>query len=136
MRLFYLIWVDAILRAKSQPANKNDWQVMTFIYMSVIMAVDLLFIVTILEQFVLGYSFYELKIPGIHPEIGDPFSFAILFAGPPSVLNYVLIFRNRRYEKLIKKYEYHNGKLAVTYMLIGLFVPFIALVLAMIYDII
>lgn len=136
MRLYYLIWVDFIIRAKSQPANKNNWHVMTLVYMTVIMAADLLFIMLILQEGILGYYFYDLEIAALPQKIGDIISFVILFAGPPLVINYILIFRNRRYEKLIKKYKYHDGKLAVTYMLLGLFVPIIALLLGMMYGII
>jgi hypothetical protein len=136
MRLYYLIWVDLIIRAKSQPANKNNWQVMTMIFMTLVMAVDLLFLITILEKYILGYFFYELEIPIIPQEIGDPISFAILFAGPPLVINYLLIFRNRRYEKLIKNYEYNGGKLAVTYLLLGLFIPTITIFIAVIYGLV
>lgn len=136
MRLYYLIWVDLIIRAKSQPANKNNWQVMTMIFMTLVMAVDFLFIMMILQEVILGYYFYELDIPVIPQEIGNPISFIILFAGPPLVINYLLIFRNRRYRKLIEKYEYHNGKLAVTYILLGLFIPVITLLFGMIYGII
>lgn len=134
MRLYYLIWVDLILKAKSQPANKNNWQFMTLIFMTVPMAVDFLLLMTILENYILGYNFYELQIPVIPREIGDPISFAILYVGPPFAINYMLIFRNRRYEKLIIKYEYHDGKLAVTYIVLALFIPAVALLLGMIYH--
>lgn len=134
MRLYYLIWVDFIIKAKSQPANKNNWQAMTLIFMTVSMAVDFLFIVTIFEKYILGFYFYELKIPAIPQNIGDPLSFTILYVGPPLVVNYILIFRNRRYEKLITKYKYYNGKLVVTYMIFALFIPFIILLLGMIFG--
>jgi hypothetical protein len=104
--------------------------------MTLVMAVDFLFIMMILQEVILGYYFYELDIPVIPQEIGNPISFIILFAGPPLVINYLLIFRNRRYRKLIEKYEYHNGKLAVTYILLGLFIPVITLLFGMIYGII
>jgi len=136
MRLFYSIWVDLIIRAKSQPANKNNWQIMTLLYMTVTMAIDLLFVMIILEEAVLGYYFYDFEIPSIPKEISDAISLVVLFAGPPLVINYMLIFRNRRYEKLIEKYEYHNGKLAATYILLGLFIPVITLFFGMIYGII
>lgn len=134
MRLYYLIWVDLILRAQSQPANKHNWRIMTLAYMTIIMALDLVFIITIIEKAIVGYNFYDFEIPVLPQKIGDPISFVILFAIPPLVINYMLIFRNRRYEKLIKKYEYHDGKLAVTYMLLGLFVPVAALLLGMFYH--
>ena len=134
MRLYYLIWVDCLVRFKSQPDNKNKWQVLGMIFMSVTMAVDLLFLITILEKYILGYFFYEFEIPVIPREIGDPISFAILYLGPPLVINYLLIFRNRRYEKLIEKYEYHEGRLFIAYLAIALFVPVGALILGVIYN--
>jgi hypothetical protein len=127
MRLYYLIWVDCIIRARSQPSNKNNWRGMTMMYMTISMAVDLLFLMTIFEKYILNYFFYEIQIPWLPQSIADPLSFAILYAGPPLIINYVLIFRNRRYEKLIKEYEYHDGKLFVKYIAIALFVPVIVL---------
>jgi hypothetical protein len=136
MRLYYLIWVDLILKAKSQPANKHNWQVMTLIFMTVPMAVDFLFFMMILQRGILNFYFYEFQIPLIPQMIADPLSLAILYLGPPLVVNYVLIFRNRRYEKLIKKYKSYNGKLAATTIILALFVPNVALWLGIIYDII
>jgi hypothetical protein len=133
MRLFYLIWVDIIIKAKNQPVNKNNWQFMTLAYMTVVMALDLFFIITYLES-LLGYYFYDIKIPIIPEKIGDPISFVILFVGPPLLLNYLLIFRNQRYKKLIRKYKYHEGKLGITFLLLALFVPIIALWLGIIFP--
>jgi hypothetical protein len=133
MRLFYLIWVDIILRVKSQPVNKNDWQLKSLAYMTVAMALDFFFIITYIEV-ILGYNFYDFKIPIIPQEIGDPISFVILFVGPPLLLNYMLIFRNQRYKKLIRKYKYHEGKLGVTFILLAVFVPVIAIGLGIVFQ--
>jgi len=94
--------------------------------MTVVMSLDFFFIITYLES-LLGYYFYDLKIPIIPQKIGDPLSFVILFVGPPLLLNYMLIFRNQRYKKLISKYKYHEGKLGITFLLLALFIPLIAL---------
>lgn len=126
MRLFYLIWVDIILKARSIPANKNNWQFMTLAYMTIAMASDLLFIILYSEKLI-GHNFYNFKIPLIPPKIGDPITFVILFVGPPLLLNYTLIFRNQRYKTLIRTYKYHEGKLGVTFLLLALFIPIIAL---------
>jgi membrane protein YdbS with pleckstrin-like domain len=136
MKLFYLVWVDLIIRARSQPANKNDWRFMTFMLMSVIMGIDLLFIMVIIQEAVLGYYFYKFEISALPQVISNLISFSVLFITPPLVLNYILIFRNHRYEKLIEKYQYHNGKLALTFMLLGLFIPGISLLFGMLYGII
>jgi len=102
--------------------------------MTVTMAVDLLFLITILERYVFAFNFYGFDIPVIPREIGDSISFIILFAGPPLLINYLLIFRNRRYEELIKKYKYHGGRLFIIYMAIALFFPVVALLVGMIYG--
>ncbi len=94
--------------------------------MTVVMAVDYFFIITYLESLI-GHYFYDIIIPVIPRKIGDPIGFVILFVGPPLLLNYLLIFRNQRYKKLIKKYKYHDGKLGVTFLLLALFIPVIAL---------
>jgi hypothetical protein len=133
MRFYYLIWVDLIVRAKSRPGNESNWPVMTMVFMTAAMAVDFAFLMTILERYILNYNFYELQIPILPQNIADPLSFVILFAGPPLLINYLLIFRNRRYEKLIEKYEYHDGKLAATAILLGLFIPVVTLFVGMFY---
>ena len=92
MRLYYLIWVDLIIRAKSQPTNKNNWQVMTLLYMSVIMAVDFLFLMVILQEVILDHYFYKFEIPILPHAVGNIISFVVLFLGPPLLLNYILIF--------------------------------------------
>jgi hypothetical protein len=134
MRLYYLIWVDLILKAKSQPANKHNWQIITLIFMTVPMAVDFMFFMMILQKDILDNHFYQFQIPIIPEQLADPLSLAILFIGPPLVINYVLIFRNRRYQKLIKKYKSYDGKVAATFLVLALFVPLIALWLEIIYD--
>jgi hypothetical protein len=133
MRLYYLIWVDLIVKAKSQPANKSNWPLMTMIFMTVTMALDFLILMTILQKDILNYYFYEFEIPVIPQSIADPLGLAVLYIGPPLIINYLLIFRNRRYEKLIKKYKYHDGKVAATAILLGLFVPIIILFVGKMY---
>jgi hypothetical protein len=99
---------------------------MTLAFMTFVMASDLFFIIIYLES-LFGYYFYDIKIPIIPQKIGDPISFVILYVGPPLLLNYMLIFRNQRYKKLIKKYKYHEGKLGITFLLLALFIPLLAL---------
>lgn len=101
---------------------------MTLAYMTIAMALDLWFIILYVEQLI-DYSFYDFKIPIIPHEIGDPLSFVILFVGPPLLLNYILIFRNQRYKKLVRKYKYHEGKLGITFLLLALSIPVIAICL-------
>ncbi len=136
MRAFYLIWIDLIVKARSLPANKSNWQFMTLFFMTIIMAVDFLVLMTVFEKFILGFNFYNFEIPMVPQDIGIPISVFILYVGPPLLVNYILIFRNRRYEILLQHYKAQNGKLAVTYIILGLLIPIILLWLGILYKLI
>jgi|ERR1035437_522173 hypothetical protein len=122
--LYYRIWVDSIARARSLEANKDNWPLITMTYMSISMSLNFILIMTILEH-VLSFNFYDIKFDSLPKIIGNIFSFMILFVVPCVVINYLLIFRNKRYELLLKKYPSHNGKLFVTYFLVSMILPII-----------
>ncbi len=109
---------------------------MTILFMTIIMAVDFLVLMTVFEKFVLGFSFYNLDIPMLPQALGKPMSVFILYVGPPLFVNYILIFRNRRYEILIRNYKTHNGKLAATFIILGLLIPTMLLWLGIFYNLI
>lgn len=111
-----MIWVDCILKAKSVPANKNNWKRVTLLYMSICMALNIACIMSILQLHVLGFVFYDIKFhlfPG--EKLNNALSFFVLYFAIPVVVNYLFIFRNNRYEVLLSKYKYYNGKLFLTY---------------------
>jgi hypothetical protein len=123
-----MIWVDAITRLKSRPENVGMWKFYSMIFISMAMALNLLVIVTIIEKHILKYSFYQLNIdvfPG--SKIDSFINFFLLFLALPLSINYLLIFRNNRYEKLIEIYKAHNGKLCVSYLILSYFLPLILL---------
>jgi hypothetical protein len=125
MRFFYLIWVDALIRVKSQPANKRNWKFRTFAIMTLPMALDLFFILYLLQIYWSEPVLCGKGISIISEILSTPLGFVILIFGTPVAINYFFIFRNRRYERLMKEYEYNNGKLAVTYIISGLMIPFV-----------
>ncbi len=131
MELYYRIWVDCIERARRQPANKQNWQIGSMVFMTLAMVFNFVLIMTILEKFVFKNYFYKIDFPFLPVRINNVLSYIFLFILPCVVVNYLLIFRNRRYEKLIKKYPYCNGKLFVIYFLVSLMLP-IALLLGVI----
>jgi hypothetical protein len=131
MGLYYRIWVDCIERARRQPANKENWQIGSMIFMTLAMAFNFILIMTILEKHVLKNYFYKIDFSFLPVRINNVLSYIFLFILPCIIINYLLIFRNKRYEKLIKKYPYYNGKLFITYFLISLMLP-IALLLGVI----
>jgi hypothetical protein len=121
MRIYYLIWVDCIRKARQ--ANPTMWKVITMAMMTMAMCFNFLLILTIIEQAIIGHSLYRLDLGPPEGKAKDVLEFVIQFSAPWLILNYFLIFRGGRYEKLISKYPYHNGQLFMKYFLISVFVP-------------
>jgi hypothetical protein len=131
--LYYRIWTDCITRLKLQPANKYDWPRKSMFIMSIAMTFNFALLMSILQRPILGYYFYKLDIPFLSRYVNNVVSFVILFVMPCVIVNYLLIFRNKRYDKLLKRYPYYNGKLIVTYFLISMFLPIVLLAIGMIF---
>jgi len=125
MGLYYRIWVDCITRLRSIDRNKDNWQLKSMLTMSSAMTFNLVLVMVIIQREVLGYFFYELNVSSFSGYENYIFTMLILYALPCAIINYLLIFRNKRYEKLLKKYPYNNGKLFATYFSISLFLPII-----------
>jgi len=130
MNLYYKIWVDTIVRLRSLPQNEKMWKFYAITFISMAMAINIAVFMAVLQRNILGYFFYDIRISFLEgTRTGSFLSFFILFLLLPLLINYLLIFRNNRYEKLIKKYRHYNGRLFMSYFLISLFLPFILLFL-------
>jgi len=125
--LYYRIWVDAIVRARSIPANKNNWASTTMIFMSLAMMLNLILGMTMLQKYILGYYFYYIELVFLPRYLANVVSGIILFIIPCVLINYFLIFHKERYHKLIKKYPYSDGKFFLTYFFISMLLPLILL---------
>ncbi len=128
IKLYYKIWVDTIVKIKAQPQNEGRWKVLSFVFISMAMALNFIMIISILQRNVLGKTFYNLDIdffPGA--KLDALLKFTILFLLPVVIVNYLLVFYNKKYEKLIKEYKTFNGKLGITYLLVSYFLPFLLL---------
>ncbi len=136
MEFYYKIWVDTIIRIKSQPKNNDNWKFLSIVYISMAMALNLIIIMGILQKNILNKSFYNLNLNFFAgTKLDALIEFIILFFMPMILLNYFCIFYRKKYLVLIKKHPYYNGKLGLTYLLISYFTPFILLFLAYIIDI-
>lgn len=131
MRLYYRIWVDCITRLRLIEANKDNWQITGIIIMSTAMTFNFVLLMVIIQKNLLDYYFYEINIPTLSGFQNYILTILILYFSPCVIINYLLIFYNKRYEKLLEKYPYSNGKLIVTYILISLFLPIVLLLIAM-----
>lgn len=132
LRLYYKIWVDCLTRARMQKANRVDWVIGSMCLMSFAMTYNFAFIMSILQRNIFDNFFYWFEISEVPRYVGNVLSFCILFILPVVLLNYLLIIRNKRYEKLLLKYPYYNGKLFITYFLLSTLVPIILLIAAII----
>jgi len=131
MGLYYRIWVDCITRLRSIEANKDNWQIKGIVMMSTAMTFNFVLLMVIFQKNILDYIFYEINIPVLSGFQNYILTILILYFLPCVIINYLLIFRNKRYEKLLKKYPYSNGKFIVAYILISLFLPIVLLLIAM-----
>ena len=115
--------MDLITRA--QDVNKNNWQSKSMLTMSIAMTFNFVLFMLILQREVLGYFFYELNIPSFTSFENNIFTMLILYILPCVILNYILIFHGKRYEKLLNKYPYYNGKLFLAYFVTSLLLPIV-----------
>jgi len=125
MKLYYRIWVDCISRLRSIDTNKNDWQLKSMFAMSLAMACNFVLFMSILQREVLSYYFYKLELSNLTSFENNVFTLLILFVLPCIIINYLLILRGKRYEKLLERYSSNNGKLFAVYFLFSLFLPII-----------
>lgn len=131
--LFYRIWVDCIIRAKLQPANKGNWKVLTLVVMTTAMSIFLLFIIALLEKFVIKKAVYNLNFLFLPKYLKELAYFGFLFFLPCFIINYALIFRGKRYKILLEKYPYSNGKLFLGFFLISVWLPVICLLVGILF---
>ncbi len=133
MELYYRIWVDCIKRGKLQSANSQNWQVGSMIFMTMAMAFNFVLIITVLEKYVFKIYFYRINLLFFPTYLNNVLTYLVLFIMPCFVVNYLLVFRNRRYEDLIKKYPYYNGRLFLIYFVISMMLPILLLWAAIIF---
>jgi hypothetical protein len=126
MWIYYRIWLDSITRLRSSELTKTNWQFKSMISMSIAMTSNFVLLMVTIQREIFGYYFYELNISLFSDFENYIFTMLILYASPCIIINYLLIFHGKRYEKLLEKYPHHyNGKLFLIYFLASLFLPVI-----------
>lgn len=132
--IYYRIWVDLIVKARSIPENKHAWALPCMIFMSLSMMLNFMLIMIIIQKSIFGYYFYKIELTFLPDYINNIISGVILFLFPVVFINYILIFYNFRYLKLQKKYPYYNGKLFISYFSISMLLPLVLLFGAIIFN--
>jgi hypothetical protein len=116
MKLYYEIWTDCITKARSLPKNKSDWKLYTLLFMSMAMALNLVFILFILAEIKVTDKIFIIPIDIFAGTKIDAFiSFFISYLLPFLIINYFLIFYKEKYKTILSQYKYRNGKLFLSY---------------------
>lgn len=115
--------------------NKAGWKLYSMIFVSMAMSLNMITIMLVLmrvSNFHLRYDFGIDILPGI--ELDNILVYVLLYFLPPVLINYFLIFRNRRYETLFEKYSTSQGKLMLIYISTSYFLPIIVLIIDALYT--
>lgn len=89
MNLYFKIWVDAIIKIRKNPLRKEDWKWIVQIYMAIAMALNLMFLLAILQRNIFNFSFYDIEINLFSSKILNDFlSGFILFFLPFLLINF------------------------------------------------
>jgi len=119
-----MIWVDAIVYEKAKYGHMRNWKTYTLIPISILQGINLLTIFFWLSIFNIKIDIF-LDFDLFPGNMIDGFLSGIITLFIPFIfLNWILIFRGKRYEKLIKKYRYSKGNIYLMYFLmsIGIFI--------------
>lgn len=98
------------------------------------MAFSFVLFMTVLEKYVFKNYFYMIDLRFFPVYVNNVLSYIFLFILPCLIINYMLILRNNRYEKLLVRYPYYNGKLFLAYFVTSLALPILLLWVAIIFN--
>jgi len=119
--IYYIYWVDSIIRSKKNNPNDNHWIRSLLILNSAIFAFNLSIILLWLKYFNVDgiYSFIHIDVfPGSF--LNGCLSYFIQYIAPFYLLNYYLIFYRNRYKRLLEKYNAPKYNYAGIYSLVVL----------------
>lgn len=117
--IYYEIWADAIRATKKM--DSEQWKVATLVPMSALQGVNLLGVLFLLRG-ILGRQ-WPLFVPvKIFNDVllNDAVSVVLTFIVPFLIFNYLLIFSNNRYYRIMRFYKGKNGQLYKLYILVSL----------------
>lgn len=129
MNLFYRLWLEAINREEKKRGKKNG-KIYAFFFITFCEALNLISIFIILKiLFFIDFSpFLNIDIfPG--KLLDGILSGFLTIIAPFMMLNYLVIFKGKRYMKIQEKYESNGSKLYFTYVVISFLLFFLPIVI-------
>lgn len=132
--LYYKIWVNCIEREMARNPNGSVWKVRSIIFMTLAMSFNLLLLISIFQRYISDSFFYSIEFKTLPPYIANVFSYVILFILPFLLLNYILIFKGKRYKTLLNKYQTKNDSIFIIYFSISMLLPILLMWIGIIFS--
>ena len=127
MNIFYAIWADAINYERKKNGGEEHWKPFTFSYMSLLLSFNIATLLSVIN-FITGYSIankIEQLVTFPDSELLTNFSWATVTLFIPSmIINYFFVFYKRKYEYILNKYKFKNGKLLLSYFILTIVLMF------------
>lgn len=123
MKLYYILFSDAINKILTVEKSKDLWKFYTLIFISFAMGLNLLMLKFIYFELNSSKEYTiltNLNITGFQ-KIDGILTYFTFHLFPFLILNYFLIFYKDKYKEIIVKYKHYNGKLIGWYYAISFF---------------
>ena len=135
--IYYKIWVDAITYEKTKHGHIRNWKVYTLIPISVIQGVNFLVICMIIGFLTGSFPNIFIEIDVFPGKMLDSFfSGIITLVLPFIIINYALIFYRKKYDALLAKYQYHNGRIYLAYFIVSMSLFLLPLIFGKVFGLI
>ena len=134
--LYYTIWADAIVHEKTHFKDKRNWKFFTLIPISVFQGINLatfflgLFALNVKMDIFIHFNFFNGN------DLDAFLSSFVSLLLPFLILNWFLIFKDKKYIKIVERYSRNNnnendknGKYYLAYMLISAAIFIIPIIL-------
>ncbi|MBP9689637.1 MAG: hypothetical protein KBE91_08505 [Bacteroidia bacterium] len=129
MNLFYRLWLEAINREEKK-RGKNNGKIYAFLFITFCQALNLMTIlITLKTLFFIDFNAF-LNIDIFPRKMLDGMLSGFLsIIAPFMVLNYLIIFKGKRYMKKQERYQPKGSKLYFTYVITSFFLFFVPIII-------
>ena len=127
MNIYYALWADAINYERIRNGGAGHWKVFTFSYMSILLSLNimtLLSLILFLTDYDITSKIYEILM-SFQSKLLRDFIWAIVVLFIPSmVVTYFFVFYKKKYEYILSKYKFRNGRLLLIYFILTVILMF------------
>ena len=127
MNIYYAIWADAINYERIKNGGESHWKLFTFSYMSLLLSFNIAALLSMIliftghditSNFYKGLMLFQSKI------LRDFIWAIVVLLIPSTAITYLSVFYKKKYEHILSKYKFRNGKLLLVYFLLTVILMF------------